>query len=67
MYIYVYVYIYIYIYTRAMRGVPLPAKNLLIAPLPTKFLFPPQQKSIQPNKKMKVSFLTVVIPVPFLF
>ena len=37
-------------------------------PLPTKFLFPPHQKSIQPNKKIKTSLLAVVIaPVPFLF
>ena len=47
---------------------PKPAKNLIFPPpLPTKFLFPPHQKSIQPNKKIKVSFLAAVIPVPFLF
>ena len=27
----------------------------------------PHQKSIQPNKKTKASFLAVAIPVPFLF
>ena len=36
--------------------------------LPTKYLFPPHQKSIQPNKKIKTSFSVVVTaPVPFLF
>ena len=54
--------------TGGMGGVPPPAKNLLIPLLPTKFLFPPHQKSIQPNKKIKTSFLAVAIaPVPILF
>ena len=70
-YIYKYIYIYIYIYNiyiyPAFRPLgrcgesPPPSKNLLIYPTP-------HQKSIQPNKKMKTSFLAVVIaPVPFLF
>ena len=43
-------------------GIPPPAKNVLILP------FPPHQKSVQPNKKIKMSFLVAVIPpVPFLF
>ena len=46
-------------------GSPPPTKNLLLHPLLTKFLFPP---TIQPNEKIKTSFLAVVIvPVPFLF
>ena len=51
-------------------GSPLPpAKNLLIPPLlPTKSLFSPHKKSIQSYKKIKTSFLAVVIaPVPILF
>ena len=64
--VYIYIYIYIYIYrffpTGRMGGVPPPAKNLLIPPSA------PHQKSIQHNKKIKTSFLVVVIPpVPFSF
>ena len=41
-------------------------KNLLIHPLPTKFLFPPTKSQFNPIKKIKASFLAVVIaPVPF--
>ena len=49
---------------------PSPAQNLLIPPsfLPTKLLFPAHQKSIQRNKKIKMSFLAVnIAPVPILF
>ena len=67
-------YIYIkYIYTGfsllvGWRESARPAKNFLIPLLLTKFLFPPEEKSIRPNKKIKTSFLAVVIaPVPFLF
>ena len=41
-----------------------PTKNLLIHPLPTKFLFPPTKSQFNPIKK--TPFLAVVIaPVPF--
>ena len=47
-------------------GVPQPTKNLLIHPLHTKFLFPPTKSQFNPIKKIKASFLAVVIaPVPF--
>ena len=63
-----YIYKYRIFPTGAMGESPPPAKHLLILPLPTNVLFPPHQKSIQPNRKMKTSFLAVVIaPVPFLF
>ena len=67
MHIYIYIkHISIYIYrvfpNVGMGGIPPPAKNVLILP------FPPHQKSVQPNKKIKMSFLVAVIPpVPFLF
>ena len=32
-------------------GVPPPTKNLLIHPLPTKFLFPPNKSQFNPIKK----------------
>ena len=32
-------------------GVPPPTKNLLIHPLPTKFLFPPTKSQVNPIKK----------------
>ena len=42
-----------------------PYQPKICSPPSPKFLFPPHQKSIQPNKK--TSFLAVVIaPVPFL-
>ena len=69
----IYIYIYIYIYTGfsllvGWRESARPAKNFLISLLLTKFLFPPEEKSIQPNKTIKTTFLAVVIaPVPFLF
>ena len=38
------------------------------AHLPHQIFIPSHQKSIQPNKKIKTSFLVVVIaPIPFLF
>ena len=49
-------------------GVPPPTKNLLIHPLPNEIFILSHQKSIQPNKIIKTSFLAVVIAlVPFLF
>ena len=58
----IYIYIYRVFRTGGMGGIPPPAKNVLIPP------FPPHQKSVQPNKKIKMSFLVAVIPpVPFLF
>ena len=62
------VYIYKIFPTGVMGEYPPPGKNLLILLLPTKILFPPHQRSIQSNRKVKTSFLAVVIaPVPFLF
>ena len=37
--------------------VPPPTKNLLIQPLPTRFLFPPTKSQVNPIKKLKTSFL----------
>ena len=49
-------------------GVPPPTKNLLIYPPRHQTFIPYPQKLVQPNKKVKTSFLAVVIaPVPFLF
>ena len=57
--IYIYIYIQGFPYWGDGGSPPPPAKNLLI---------PPLKKSIQPNKKIKTSFLVIVIPpVPFLF
>ena len=61
-----------YIYTRFSPLVwwgesPRPAKNLLIPLLLTKFLFLREEKSIQPNRKIKTSFLAVVIAPPPLY
>ena len=36
--------------TGGMGECPPPAKNLFIPSLPSKFIFPPHQKSIQSNK-----------------
>ena len=45
-----------------MGGVPPPAKTLLIPPSTPHQIFISSPKSIQPNKKIKTSFLVVVIP-----
>ena len=62
------VYVYKIFPTGVMGEYPPPAKHLLILPIPTKILFSPHQRSIQPNRNVKTSFLAVVIaPVPFRF
>ena len=46
---------------------PPTTKNLLIHPPPHQIFIPSYQKSIEPNKKIKTSFLAIVIaPVAFL-
>ena len=46
---------------------PPTTKNLLIHPPPHQIFIPSHQKSIEPNKKIKTSFLAIVIaPVAFL-
>ena len=49
--LYTCLYIYLVFPTGGMVGIPLPAKNLLILPLPTKFLFPPAKSQFNPIKK----------------
>ena len=78
-YIYIFIYIYIYLYIAIYiqgfpcwgdEGSPHYQPKICSFPLATKFVFPPHQKSVQPNKKMKLSFLAVPVltaPVPFLF
>ena len=47
---------------------PHTSQKLALFLLSTKFLLPLQQKSIQPDKKIKTSFSAVFIaPLPFLF
>ena len=63
-------YICIYVHkvfpTGGWEKYPPPNRNFIILFLRTKFLFLPHQKPIQSNKKIKTSFLAVVIaPVPF--
>ena len=67
--IYIYINRFFPFPTGGMGAVPRTSQKFTHSPtLPTKFLFPPVQKSIQPNKKTKTSFLAVVIaPVPFWF
>ena len=77
MYIYIYIFIdiFMYIILGGWWDSPSPAANNFLIPHPlpslpflTKFLFPSHQKLIQLNKKIKMSFLAVVVaPVPFLF
>ena len=49
--LYICIYIYLVFPTGGMVGIPLPVKNLLILPLPTKFLFPPTKNQFNPIKK----------------
>ena len=74
-YIYIYIYIYIwFIYIQVFPywgdggSPPIQPQICSFPPPPHQIFIPSHQKTIQPNKKIKRSFLAVVIaPVPFLF